>query len=228
MYEGGRAQIAWTRRSATRTLDGMSEISPELQVILDFVSGATTPEAFGHELRKRPEFGDLLDDAAELPNPSYITIAGCANTYAFLLKLDFARLGGALNAQGALQQFMDRRHIPYVRTNEYSSLHSLLLEAQPAWLDVDTEFLRTHVLAHAPELKKAALKAWVRARLLEMFRFASKPPRWIQSPAWPIQDNRPLVFLGQFTVKDYFHDEAAVYVFHDPVTGDCQSVIQVF
>lgn len=206
----------------------MAEISPELQAILDFVSGATRPETFSHALKSSPGFGELLDDATELPNPSYITIAGCPNTYAYLLTLDFARLGDALDAQGALQQFMDRRHIAYVRTDEYSSLHSLLIEAQPAWLDVDTEFLRTQVLAHAPELKKTALKAWLRARLVEMFRFASKPPRWIQAPRWPIQDNRPLVFLGQLTVKDYFHDEAVIYVFHDPETGECQTVIQVF
>jgi hypothetical protein len=206
----------------------VTDISPELQVILDFVSGATGPEAFGQALKTNPAFGELLDDATELPNPSYITIAGCPNTYAFLLTLDFARLRDALNAQGALQQFMDRRHIAYVRTDEYSSLHSLLIEAQPAWLDVDSEFLRTQVLAHAPELKKTALKAWLRARLLEMFRCASKPPRWIQGSRWPIRDNRPLVFLGQFAVKDYFHDEAAVYVFHDPETGECETVIQVF
>jgi hypothetical protein len=206
----------------------MAEISGELQVILDFVSGATRPEAFGHALRASPAFAELLDDATELPSRSYISIAGCANTYEFLMTLDLTKLGDALNAQGALQQFMDRRRIAYVRTDEYSSLHSLLIEAQPAWLDVDTEFLRTQVLAHAPELKKTALKAWVRGTLVEMFRFAAKPPRWIQSPGWPIEGNRPLVFLGQFAVKDYFHDEAAVYVFHDPETGECRTVIQVY
>ena len=40
-------------------------------------------------------------------------------------------------------------------------------------------------------------------------------------------EHGPLVFLGQMAVKGYFHDEATVYVFHDPATGTCQTVLQV-
>jgi hypothetical protein len=207
----------------------VAELSTPMQAILDFVSGAMRPESFAQAFYADPGFEPLLDDGAELPRPSYITGAGCPNTYHFLLTRDFGGVGDVLNAQGALTQFLDRRGIPYVKTDEYENMHGLLLGAQPTWLDVDTKFLQTHVLPEAPaDLKKAALKKWLRDRLKVLFKFASKPPRWVQSPQWPIRDDRPLVFLGQFAIKDYFHDEAAVYVFHDPVSGECQTIIQVY
>lgn len=36
-----------------------------------------------------------------------------------------------------------------------------------------------------------------------------------------------MVFLGQLAIRDYFHDEAAVYVFHDPATGLRETVLQL-
>jgi hypothetical protein len=42
-----------------------------------------------------------------------------------------------------------------------------------------------------------------------------------------MNEHGPLVFLGQIDIRNYFHDEAAAYVFHDPVTGVTETVIQV-
>ena len=71
------------------------------------------------------------------------------------------------------------------------------------------------------------LKEWLHAELLKRFKYVSNPPEWIQNPHWPIHENGPMVFLGQVEVKGYFHDEAAVYVFHDPKSGACETIIQV-
>ena len=191
------------------------------------------PEIFAELLSKNSAFEQLLDDAKELPKPSYITKDGCTNTYHYLLNLKPIimnhRLSYALNAQGALEQFLNRRGIAYISTDKYRKLYELLLDAQPSWLDVDMEYFQTQVLALAPiDLKKVALKKWLREKLKELFKFVSKPPHWIQNPQWPIQDCRPLVFLGQFALKDYFHDNAAVYVFHNKESGECKTVIQVY
>lgn len=35
-------------------------------------------------------------------------------------------------------------------------------------------------------------------------------------------------FLGQVEINNYFHDEAAAYVFHDPKSDGCETVIQVY
>ena len=135
-----------------------------------------------------------------------------------------------MNAVGGQTQFMDRRGIPYERvTDEYKRLFEFVLDVQPEWLDVDSEFLKRTVMDKAPpDLGKMAAKKWARERLREMFRCAAKPPRWVQSPAWPMRGDRPLVFMGQVTVEDYFHDRAVLYVFHDPETGEFETLAQVY
>ncbi|WP_395321849.1 hypothetical protein [Variovorax sp. UC74_104] len=84
----------------------------------------------------------------------------------------------------------------------------------------------TSLLEAAPSLPSKQRKAWLRQRILELFKYVNQPPRWLQSPAWPIGDAGPLVFLGQFPVADYFHDEAAVYVFHDPAKDAFTTFVQ--
>jgi len=74
----------------------------------------------------------------------------------------------------------------------------------------------------------AELRKWSRERLVERFKCADKPPKWIQSPSWPMNENGPLVFLGQMDIKDYFHDSASAYVFYDPNSGEYETVIQVY
>lgn len=208
--------------------------STEMQAILDFVSGTTPPEEFAKLLAENSSFEKLLDDAKELPNPSYITKEGCANTYQYILKLNSTilkkyRLSYALNVQGALEQFLHRRGIAFTSTDKYRTLHSILLDTQPSWVDVDMDYFQTHIFVQVSDnLKSAAFKKALREKFKELFKFASKPPRWIQGPAWPILNGRPLVFLGQLEIKNYFHDTAAAYVFHDKESGECKTVIQTF
>jgi hypothetical protein len=208
-----------------------------IQVIRDFVGGETRPSAFRSVLTAQDGFARLLDDGAELPEKSYIRQRlgpGVAprNTYEFLLALDLRDEGitGPLNAVGALTQFMDRRGIVYEHvTDEYSALHGFVLAVQPAWLDLDAEFVRRNVLDKAPSgLGKTATKKWAREHLRAMFRCAGKPPRWIQSPAWPMRGDQPLVFMGQVTVDNYFHDRAVLYVFHDPDANEFETVAQLY
>ena len=99
---------------------------------------------------------------------------------------------------------------------------------QPDWLDVDLNWLEQYVIPEAGGLAGPELEEWLKNRLLALFRCVAEPPEWIQDPDWPINENGPLVFLGQLSVFNYFHDEAAAYVFHDPTTGACETIVQVF
>ncbi len=203
----------------------MSIPQAELQAVRDFVAGTSTPDEFHDLLTRLPSFPTWLDDAAELPSPSYIK----SNTYAFLTALNWRSPGDHLSAQGALTQFLDRRGITYTRTERYSALYELLLDAQPKWLDAPSLFLESLLADSPPDLTSRTRKVkWLRERLLGLFRYASKPPRWIQNPDWPIRDGVPLVFLAQATVSDYFHDEAAAYVFFDPATRKAETILQVY
>jgi len=81
----------------------------------------------------------------------------------------------------------------------------------------------------AGDRKGGDLHVWLADEFHRRFRFLQQPPEWIQGPPhWPMVDNRPMVFLGQFDVNGYFHDAASVYVFHDGETGRYETMDQVY
>jgi hypothetical protein len=198
-----------------------------LRAVTGFVDGKLDAVAFQAQLLETVDlFEELLDDSAELPQGSYIRAAS-SSTFHYLLELDLEDPGDVLNAQGALVDLLRRRGIDCEPTDNYEALFDLVSGAQPRWLDVETAWIKEHLLSGAGDRSGKELETWLREQFRARFRCLKEPPRWIQSPSWPIRGGRPLVFLGQLEVTDHFHDEGAVYVFHDPETGSCETIIQV-
>jgi hypothetical protein len=199
-------------------------MDPAIASIVAFVEGHTEPADFERRLCNDPEIESALNDDPTLKPGTYIG----TSTYLFVVEQDFESPAGVLNVHDALSQFLDRKQIPFRQTKAYAELYDIILKAQPRWLDVRADWLKKNVLSAAEGGKGKELRDWLRARLLELFKYREKPPKWIQSPDWPIGDNGPFVFLGQMKILDYFHDVAGAYVFHDPATGRCETVIQVY
>ena len=88
----------------------------------------------------------------------------------------------------------------------------------------------TGIIARVGHLKGDKLQEWLTSRLRELFQYHKKPPRWVQNPAWPINDNGPMYFLGQMKIEgcEVFHDDGAAYVFLDLKSGETKTIIQVF
>jgi hypothetical protein len=195
-----------------------------LESIKAFVAGEITPLQFRDRLYGDPDFEGLLAKDPHLKQGNY----AYPGVYYFLLEQDFEDPGGVLSVQGALTDFLDRNNIPYKKTSAYQELHWLILSAQPRWMYASPKFVCDHILPESGGRTGKELKKWLKGELLKRFRYVAKPPRWIQSPAWPVNGTRPLVFLGQLDVNDFFHDAAIVYVFYDPESGSSENIIQVF
>jgi hypothetical protein len=200
----------------------MTELHTTLQPVVSFVQGRLAPLAFETALVSHEGLEAALCIAAPIPPYSDLHFS----LFHYLIGLHYDDPGDVLNAQDALTQFLAQHGIVVTPSPGPAQLHALLLSAQPRWLCADTAYL-AGLLEGAPPLPPPALKAWLKERILERFRFSSRPPRWLQNPEWPVGPSGPLVFLGQIPLPNYFHDEAAVYVFHDPTLGACQTVIQV-
>ncbi|RYG61319.1 hypothetical protein EON80_24005 [bacterium] len=198
--------------------------SPEIQQIIDFVEGRLSPKEFEQLLYANPRFEEVLNDNPDVA----LTDKIWSNLYLFVIEQNFNDPGGILNVHGVLEEFLQRHGIANKSTHVYSKLYDIILEAQPSWLDVDDSYIQKEFLSRAEGREGKELKEWLRAELLKKFRYTGKPPRWIQNPQWPINEHGPLVFFGQVSVKDYFHDEAAVYIFHCPVSGKCHVEMQVY
>jgi hypothetical protein len=191
--------------------------------VVGFVEGRVTPQAFERALQQDPAIEGLLTDDPALPPHTYVG----KSVFLFVLELDLGDPGDILSAQGALSDWLTRHSVTHSRSSEPQEFYGLLLDVQPKWLDVDVKWLQDELVMKSGGLKGDALKQWLREQLTKRFRYLSKPPEWIQSPTWPIGANGPLVFLGQVEVCGYFHDDAAAYVFHDPASDECTTVIQV-
>jgi hypothetical protein len=199
----------------------MDQVLADIQA---FVSGEMSAAEFRTRLYAGGGFDEFLQNDPRLPPDGYVV----GSVYQFLLEQDFDDPGDIYSAQGALIEFMDRNGITYTATKKYGQFYDLILKAQPRWIDVPAKYIQEKMLPDAPHAEGKQLQVWLTEEFRNRFRFVKKPPKWIQSANWPINENGPLVFLGQFDVNNYFHDAAAVYVFHDAKTGVCKTIIQVY
>ncbi|MDO3663121.1 hypothetical protein [Acinetobacter higginsii] len=194
-----------------------------VNILVQFVEGHMETRLFEDALYNDPDIKKLL--SAELA-PQY---ASSAHTlYHYLITLNYRNPIDVLNAESVIVKYLKKQQGINVQvSSDRADMVKLIAVVQPKWLELDPSYVQ-QLMQEAPEkLSKDELKKWLQCRILELFRYAKKPPKWLQAPAWPMGEKKPLVFLGQITIPDYFHDEAAAYVFHDPVTQQCQTIVQV-
>lgn len=83
------------------------------------------------------------------------------------------------------------------------------------------QFFRELVRSYEGEASASAFQAWLAEQLPKYFVCLGERPRWIQGAAWPVQDGKPMVFIGQIAVSiqdspvaaQRFHDDTSFYVF---------------
>ena len=183
-----------------------------------FVAGAMDARAFEQLLYRDVALERLLGAApAPRHSPHGVTL------FQHLIALDYGDLRDVVDAHESLAGVLSAEGVPVVASADARERLLVIHSAQPRWLDADTAYLSA-LLERAPPGQDA--RAWLKVRILELFRFAKRPPRWLQSPQWPMGKAGPMVFLGQVAVDDYFHDHGAAYVFHDPATGECRTIVQ--
>jgi hypothetical protein len=94
---------------------------------------------------------------------------------------------------------------------------------------VEMEAYFACLLDHSPDTGEGLLE-WIRPQVAQAFRCLVAAPRWIQNPNWQLHAGRPMQFIGQLDVTravGLFHDDASFYVFFDPPTGICRTIVQV-
>lgn len=199
--------------------------APDPEIILkQFLGGQIAPKEFEQLLYGELErFEAYLNNDPNLSSSNYVQ----GSVFQFILQCDFKKLSGVLNAQGALADYFERNDIPFTRDPSASDLYGMMLEVQPRYVGVEVDWLVEYYSKRPEWADKEGRREWLRRQICEDFRFLTKPPHWIQDPAWIIGPDGPYVFMGQIEVEKFFHDAAAIYVFYNPATGHSENVIQV-
>ena len=128
-----------------------------------------------------------------------------------------------------VSKFISRNEPSVIIDGFYSDRYGFLIDIQPSWLDADNEeFLIKEIVNKIPDdLKSESQKIkWCKNKIKEYFKYDKTPPRWVQSPEWPVVDGKPLVFKGQS--KEKIDDECVHFCFYDPDTKQETVVTQMY
>ena len=197
-------------------------MNTDLKLLIDFVSGEMEPKAFESKLYASNTMENYLSDMPDYPRIGYFG----DGAYLFLISQDYDDPGAALNAHHVVQQILKRKGADFNSSDRFERLYDLIQDAQPKWLDVSPKFIAAKYFSIIKHLPRKDAKKKLRSYLLRDFKFIKNHPKWLQSPKWPIQNESPMVFLGQINIEEYFHDTAAAYVFYDPYDGHTETIIQ--
>ncbi|MEO1527856.1 MAG: hypothetical protein AAFX06_20690 [Planctomycetota bacterium] len=201
-------------------INDFEQYRDSIAILVDFVSG----EVNGAELQaalEKPEMAQLL---SHFENPRY---PATSNHYRRLQKLERESMKGLWNSQDVIEDFLTQAEVEFTASTQYSDTARLVLDALPSYLDPPMEFV-IPLIPDDPGMSKTKKKQVLKQLLKEAFPCAGKPPRWVQSPDWPIVEGRPLLFIGQvqIDVPDLFHDSGFVYIFYSTADSEFKTIAQ--
>lgn len=202
----------------------VAKYQPQLDVLVSFAEGRLDGPALDAALVTE-EMKTLL---GVFEDPRYPALTNhCRRLHN---KQDRATLGGLVNSEGIIEDFLQKAEVAFHPTKRFGSLYSLILKAVPDYLDPPLEFMTEKVVPTDADLSDSQKKKLIKERLKEYFKYVDKPPKWIQSPDWPIREGKPLVFIGQLSIdaRELFHDKGAAYLFYDPANGGFETVAQFY
>lgn len=199
-----------------------------LNFLKGFVEGEISGSELGTALSENSGLETLLSDDSLNWTGTYISDT---TPFLYLAELNLKTIVGCYNAQGLIQLFLTKKGISFSVYKVYEERYSLILETQPKYIDADMVFVEKYILPAAEGLKvKAEIKQAIKERFKELFRYHTKPPRWIQNAQWIIKEDKPLFFLGQFEIKDcqLFRDNGFAYLFVKEENGAIETVNQFY
>ncbi|KPH12425.1 hypothetical protein [Chryseobacterium sp. ERMR1:04] len=202
-------------------------MAKEIQILTQFIEGNLSPKEFEEQLFTNPILETFLSAAVINWKGTYLE---GTTVFLYLAEQDYNSSTGILNAQGTIELFLKKAGIEANPSNKYAEEYNLISMLSPKYIDADSEFIEKYILPSDKTLSKSEQKQLIKNRYSELFKFQSKPPKWIQNPQWPIKNDKPLFFLAQVDIKDceFFHDNGSIYLFLDTQTKTIETIQQFY
>lgn len=202
-------------------------MTDEIKILIDFAEGRLSSDDFKQEIYTNKKLEELLLDKSINWSGTYLQES---SPFLYLASQNYSAAVGRLNAQGAVELFLKKMGIEVNSTAEYSEAYDVMLTASPKYLDIDSGFFEKYILPADKSLSKTDKKQVMKKKIEQLFKYQTKPPKWIQNPDWLIKNDKPMYFLGQVDIKnsDLFHDDGCVYLFVNTETGDIETVKQFY
>ena len=119
-----------------------------------------------------------------------------------------------INVRDALRQFLLKNDIKFEYSERSDDIYDIILKTQPKWLNVDPSFF-SEICSDYNKKNKREIKSRIEDKIKKEFIYLKKYPQWLQAPNWPIENGKPLVFIGELDLSNISHDTTRVYVFYN-------------
>lgn len=199
----------------------------DIQTLKDFVGGKISEKDFEQQLYANPNLEKLLSDSKLDWHGTYLQDT---TPFLYLAEQNYKSASGKLNAQGTVSLFLTKIGMDSTSSSTFFDEYDIILSTRPKYVNAEFNFIDKYILPKDKQLSKAEQKLYIKQQYNQLFKYQSKPPKWIQNPNWPIKNDKPLYFLGQVEIKNchLFHDDGYVYLFVDQETGAIESIKQFY
>ncbi len=113
-----------------------------------------------------------------------------------------------------ISRYFIRRKIDFICGNEDVKLYLFLQKFVPSYVEIyDGEYLKEIFDSTQKNMSKKDRLKQAKEKIKEIYLYEKHPPRWIQPPEWPIDEDGPLVFSHQINETGrtlyYFYNKKA-------------------
>lgn len=131
----------------------------ELAFLKNVVEGKIDIKIFEKELYENNKIQEVLDDES-----INWKMSNSLTPYYYLLEIDYNSISGKLNAQGALELFLNIKGIDFIVNKQFSDEYDLILDTQPKYLDVDEKFIKKYIFPKEKGLSKTEVKKYMKGK----------------------------------------------------------------
>ncbi|AYH20937.1 hypothetical protein C5E22_22255 [Pectobacterium parmentieri] len=181
----------------------------EIDIIKNYLEGSISSKNFRNEIYYNKDIELILSE--EINIPPY-TASG--SIYTYLLEADLLSLPGEINAKDLLSQFLKIKGVDFKFNEEHEKIYDIMLKVKPSWINISGDYLK-HLIDKCKGVQGRELEILLKNEIHSSFKFIKKKPTWLQSPDWPINNNSPLLFIGQIDISNLKNDVSFLYVFFD-------------
>jgi hypothetical protein len=192
-----------------------------LDFIKRYLEGELSDDIFFEGIYKDQELQNILEHEKDIPPYTnegsllqFLLIGGNAK------KLEFI-----IDVKDVLRQFLVKKNVKFIYSEKSNDIYNILLKYQPKWLDINPEYFSTIIKNYNGKNKKE-IKEEIREKIKNDFIYMKNPPKWLQSPNWPIENGQPLIFIGELDMGELLHDMSKVFIFYNKAKDTFSNIKQ--
>lgn len=188
----------------------------ELLILKRYSEGEISTSEFWNFYKSSPKIQKMLIKDKFIGKNSYYT-PGIIEKH-FNIDDIFERFG----LYEVIRAYFIRQKKQYNFFNEDEEFINLINKIQPRYVDIRNQAFWDKIISSVPqELKKSERIKLLKDKVKNLFPYESKPPRWIQSPEWVIENGTPLKFIKQINKFD-----RSEYYFYNQITKQTKMIEQ--